>query len=457
MKTITLFVLSTCFLFQSLYSQTLNLNFPSVNGQVHALAVKGNTLFIGGDFIEVDEIPRKNLAAIDLNTGNLLDWAPVTDDKVTCIAIDDNNVAYICGDFQNINDTPRNNLGAISSLDGSLENWNPDIVFPGIPGMQTGTIMSIAIADDIIYIGGYFLSVNGSGRSNLAAINPQGTVLAWNPSIDIPLERIAIHDNILYISGPFMEVDGQSRLSFASFDLDTGNLTNWNPMTNNPGNSNTTVFPQDDHVYITGFFDQAGGESRERAASVTSNTGTALPWQVNFSDNLPIVTSFAQQGDRLYMAGDYILGGQSNLTALNPATGALDSWSANPNNPVNALWATDDKLIVGGNFTNISNEGKIGLAVYDLGLVNVVPELPDAAISVFPRPASNTLNISYTSDLVDRVELYDINGVLVKNLASPSSRSLTVAINDLAVGSYSLVFRSKGQHILKTVLVPIVR
>lgn len=59
-----------CFLILPLFlipffltSQSLNLNFPSVNGKVFALTAKGNTLFIGGEFVAVEGIPRKNLAA----------------------------------------------------------------------------------------------------------------------------------------------------------------------------------------------------------------------------------------------------------------------------------------------------------------------------------------------------------------------------------------------------------
>ncbi len=442
------FFISICLL----KSQDINLNFPYVNGQVHALASKGDTLFIGGNFIEVAEIPRSNLAAIDLNTGALLDWNPpiVIDGMVDRITVH-NNTVFVCGTFEFLN---RNTLAAFSAIDGSILTWNPDIIFPFIPpDFQTGRVTGVEVYNDNIYIGGYFTSVNGETRSNLAALDMEGNLLAWNPTTDIPVERLSKKDNRLYIAGPFTEVNGQERISFASFDLDTGNLMPWNPMVDDPGNSNANAFPDGNHVYISGIFFTVEGETREMAAKVDTDQGDLLAWSVSFANNaIPIVTSFASWDDRLYMGGAYALnapGNPMNLTAVDPETGDYDNWSVFVDNQVNALLVANNKLIVGGNFANIDTTDKRGLAVFDLDIVNAVEEPEALGISVFPNPTANDLNIQLGTESVHSIEIYNMQGSLLKNARVDNySINQTFNVSDLPSGVYNLVFRKENNELL---------
>lgn len=457
MKRLPLLLLSLCSLLSVLNSQTINLDFPSVNGAVRALAVDGNTLYIAGQFIEVDEIPRKNLAAIDLESGDLLDWSPEADEPVNCITIE-NGVVYVCGPFQNINGTPRNTLAAISQSDGSLTDWNPDIVFPGIPDMQTGSISGIAIYNSDIYLAGYFLSINGESRSNIAGIDAQGNLLAWNPVFNIPTERVVINGDLLYVSGPFSEVEGQMRNTFVSFDLSDGSLTDWDPLVNTQPVSSSYVYPQDDYVFVSGSFTELSGEYRGRVGKVNASTGAVLPWQVDILEAAPSIRAFASRGDRLFMGGNFTLDNgtnESNLTALNLETGAYEGWSAPMDNSVTALLIANDRLIVSGNFTTISNENKRGLAVYDLSIVDALEELPDSEVSIFPKPASDEVNIHFNSDQVEHLELYDLNGILIKTQNTQGAYNHSMNLENLASGMYTLVFRSASGEILKADLLPV--
>ena len=53
---------------------------PQTNGRVNTIAVSGDKIYIGGSFTEVitqdgDAVARSRLAAINADTGKLMDWA----------------------------------------------------------------------------------------------------------------------------------------------------------------------------------------------------------------------------------------------------------------------------------------------------------------------------------------------------------------------------------------------
>ena len=446
----------------NLKSQTLNLDFPSVNGQVYALASKGDTLFIGGDFIEVAEIPRANLAALDLNTGALLDWNPGADGKVDCIRIDE-NVLYACGDFQTINGIPRNTLAALDVNDATVNEWNPTFVFPGIPGMQTGRVSCLDISEGIIYIGGYFLSVNGQACENLVAMNTNGDLLSCGPQTNIPIKSVVIDDftNTLFIGGPFSQIDGQERISFAAINLNTFTLQEWNAMADNPGNDDTVLFPQEDFVLVASLFTHIGGEDRFHVAKLNKDTGTAFPWQVDFINAFPRVSAFERWDDRIFLGGAFVINPNNpvgNLVAVDVETGAYAGWSADVlSGEVNTLLVAQNKLIAGGNFTQVDDENKIGLAVFDFEVVNATEPLTASEISVFPKPASEHLLIHLSTDQIDQIDLLDINGTLVKQLKTKGREEIVMNLDQAVEGIYVLVFRNQDHIVIHSELIPVLK
>ena len=116
------------------------------NGTVFdtALSPDGKTLYIGGRFTAVREnpvgqpgqnAPARNLAAIDVATGNLVNtWKPqATGDTGTTTAVVRaitvaNGKVYFGGSFTSVNGTPRSNLAAVDAVTGALDtNLAPTI------------------------------------------------------------------------------------------------------------------------------------------------------------------------------------------------------------------------------------------------------------------------------------------------------------------------------------------
>ena len=145
-----------------------------VQGKVYAQVHLGNLIYLAGHFTKVidqngDRHPAGSIAAFDLATG---DWDPsflpiVGGDlhlKVTALAISpDGTTLYAGGDFDSINGTDVKNLAAIDLATGQL-----DAGFAPTPG---GSVDVLLAGPDLLYMGGSFSHVDGKRRRHLAAVS----------------------------------------------------------------------------------------------------------------------------------------------------------------------------------------------------------------------------------------------------------------------------------------------
>jgi hypothetical protein len=139
----------------------LNTSFnPTITGtaaaEVTALAVSGNTLYVGGIFDHVNGVYRDNLAAFNLTTGALTSWAPTAYGKVLTIsASPDGSEIYLGGAFNKLDGVARTYAGAVTaSGTGTIEPWNP---------VLNDVVTSVAVSpdDSHVIVGGYFTEFNG--------------------------------------------------------------------------------------------------------------------------------------------------------------------------------------------------------------------------------------------------------------------------------------------------------
>jgi hypothetical protein len=139
---------------------------PVLNGPVYAIATSpdGKWVVIGGDFTMVNGVRRSKIAMFSVATGKLVAaWDPVVAARVKALAIYGNSV-FIGGAFGTIDGTARNRLGAVRLIQGDLLPWNPN---------ANNDVYAIDVSDNgtRVFVGGPFSTINGKDHYSLAMLN----------------------------------------------------------------------------------------------------------------------------------------------------------------------------------------------------------------------------------------------------------------------------------------------
>ncbi|TDX02840.1 fibronectin type III domain-containing protein [Kribbella sp. VKM Ac-2566] len=155
---------------------------PVLNGPVYAIATSpdGKWVVIGGDFTTVNGIRRSKIAMFSVATGKLVAaWDPVVAARVKALAIYGNSV-FIGGAFRAIDGATRNRLGAVRLIQGDLLPWNPN---------ANNDVYAVDVADNgtRVFVGGPFSTINGKDHYSLAMLNnTTGAAFAFPAAAAIP-------------------------------------------------------------------------------------------------------------------------------------------------------------------------------------------------------------------------------------------------------------------------------
>jgi hypothetical protein len=264
------------------------------NGRVNAIAVSGNTVYIGGQFTAL----RPPGAAAGSG------------------------------------DVTRNHAAALNLKTGALLPWNPNV---------NNTVRAIRVTGTTVYLGGAFTQVGGAGHTRVAAVDAtSGAVLAgFKASASGEVFALAASGSSLFLGGGFGTVDGQSRPNMAAVNTTTGALLPWSPSVDGQVRAIRLVgYPR---MVIGGSFTSINGSSANHIGALDGDTGNSLPWRDHTTYN---VIGLASDANGVYVAG---AGGGGNFAAFNPATGA-QNWLGGTNGNVQAIGVVGGDVYVGGHF-----------------------------------------------------------------------------------------------------------
>jgi trimeric autotransporter adhesin len=405
---------------------------PAFNGDVTALAVKpasgsqGAILYVGGAFSSVTfngtASPRARIAAFDIDTKTLLNWAPEMSADVQAIAVSGDSV-YVGGGFTQVKPAGGSwtNRGRLAAFDAT----GTGALLPWAPAVGNSNVFSLAVTGDTVYVGGDFTEVTPVGgpavsRSRVAAfattgLNGTGTggLRPWAPAFNDEVRTISVTDSeafgmtdpSLIIGGSFTTAtpvagSAQSRGRIAAVSLagldgtGTGTLLPWAPSFNGPvlSTSASSFYHRCPSgstmcVYVGGDFTEVtpvGGpaESRARIAAVSldgTGTGTLTSWSPGVSGpsasapaKVWTVSAAPFHGNTMNIA---FFGGEFTMAGMTPRTrlAALDSqgeltpWAPSVGGgvaggvggTVRALTTGGGQVYVGGTFTTAAgNDGQ---------------------------------------------------------------------------------------------------
>ncbi len=194
-----------------------NTSFPQVN----ALALDGDSLYVGGSFSKSLGTVRDFLFELTLNSVDPDEnpdfnagWDPAVDSHVRALAVED-GIIYVGGRL--IGADTWTGLGAYDQ-DGDPTAWQHQ------PSSQS-TIFSFLIESDRFYVGGSFSSIDGETRERLAAIETDGTLSpGWAPIVNGSVSALARSGDVVFAGGQFEQAGGQPRARLTAFDASSGEL-----------------------------------------------------------------------------------------------------------------------------------------------------------------------------------------------------------------------------------------
>jgi len=309
---------------------------PGAINTVWALARKDSTIYIGGTFTTVGGQTRNRLAAVNGTTGELTSWDPNSNNTVYALKVD-NNTLYVGGMFTTLGSTavPRNRAAAFSLTDGALDlTWNPN---------TTSTVRTIAVTDDLVYLGGDFTQVNGSTfRSRLAAVDKlSGTVsIAWIPSANSSVYNLTVApvSKALLVAGNFTTMTNVSTRYFVVLENPSDpalpvELTSFSAKTID-GTVNL-FWETKTEIDNYGFEIErsVAGAAWVKAGFVEGHGTSNSPKYYNFVDKEKLPGKVAYRLKQIDNDGSYTYSHSVEVNAALPATVTLEQNFPNPFNP----------------------------------------------------------------------------------------------------------------------------
>lgn len=339
-----------------------------VNGVGYATIIVGNRVYLGGEFTQIRDqngafvANRSNVAAFSRVTGEFLpEFRADTNARVRALTATAGTL-FIGGDFSNVNGTSRQRFAGVNPASGEVK---ADLV----ANIGGGAVWTMDHGGGKVFLAGTFSSVRGVSRTRAAAVDAHtGAVEAFDPAPNATVQTIAAtkDGSRVFIGGRHTRVRGGSSTLLTALRGDTGALTA--PTFTGVSGVALDLDVNHDDTRLAA----ALGDYGNQGAWFDLSTGTKLFRQICGGD----AQAVAAVGETLFTGfheeceDDF----SQRLTANDVKTGVRDRefmptfdryWG------VHAIAATTSRLAVAGDFTDVN-----GVRVQGLALFPVAPPPP---------------------------------------------------------------------------------
>lgn len=381
---------------------------PQLNGVAWDLRVKDNVAYVVGSFTRArpsgiavggaGEVIRNNGMAFNIVTGQILPWNPNFNAPVMDIEFSpDGSRFYAGGQFTAASGQARSKIAEFNSSSGALTSFNAAV---------GGSIETLAVTSDSVFIGGSFNSVAGQSRSNLAKLNRSNASLqAWNPTTDDIVHGIIATDSSdrVVVGGRFQNLNGTRKIGIGAVNKDTAASMPWSstpiPAKINDNERAWVVDLKLDNGVVYAANNGMGWHWFDGRWAASYDTGDLI-WLDNcygstssitvmgeivystphahdcssvngFPEENPMIWKRALAETRIATGTD-TTSPSNNSTVSNQPIPTLLHWYPSVNTgfytgQYQGGWAMDnnsDYLVMGGEFTRLNNANQQGLAVF---------------------------------------------------------------------------------------------
>jgi fibronectin type 3 domain-containing protein len=333
-----------------------------VNGRVIALAPEGDVTIVAGSFDQLlgpggEQRVVSSVAKFRPATGAFDDWPVAVDGPVNAVAVDGDTV-YLGGDFRHVDGALRVSLAAVSLSTGALLPWAPE---------ANVAVGALALSGAEVYVGGTFTVVtDASGAVTapyLARIGTDGTIdRTWSTALALDAQVRSLLPTAdgtgIYVGGDFGPINAAGYAAHLTL-LSTGVTPDIDPVfrsatTNGANRAPAFALALDGDALLIGVGGSGGGCTLQDAV-----TG-ANRWSYHTTGN---VVAAAFLGPKAYCAGHFNGSAsfgtytRKKIAEVTTATGAVTSFAPSVNSALGifALAATPTALFAGGDFTKVGS------------------------------------------------------------------------------------------------------
>ena len=286
---------------------------------------------------------------------------------------------YVGGDFTTYNGRPMQRL-AVLDVDGQ-----PWAAF-GTNFTADGAVRALAVGSPqgtnlgpSLYIGGSFLSVNGSRQNGLARLNADGTL---DPAFNIgagannTVYAIAtLANGQVLVGGDFLAFNGAAAPRLVRLNGDGSVDFTFNPGAGADQAVRSLAVQTDGRILVTGEFLSFGGVPYSHVARLNTDGSVDLTFDPGQPPDGPVYAVKLQSDGRILIAGDFTsVGGNpfARVARLN-TDGSLDV-SFNPGSGADAAvyalsmyggGSTPSRVAVGGDFIRFNDVVRNRVAILD--------------------------------------------------------------------------------------------